>query len=74
MASANPPQQHSTAVRFGSKLGEAFERVEERIRERAYQLFQEREENQGDPEKDWFDAQWQLVAPVQLVVKEQNES
>ena len=74
MTSENSPQQHATAVRFGSKLGEAFERVEERIRERAYQLFQDREEDHGDPEKDWFDAQWQLVAPVELVVKEQKKN
>ena len=74
MAAANSPQQDSTAVRIGSKLSEVFERVEERIRERAYQLFQNREEDHGDPEKDWFDAQWQLLAPVELVVKEQKKS
>ena len=74
MAAANSPQHDSTAVRIGSKLSETFERVEERIRERAYQLFQDREEDQGDPEKDWFDAQWQLVAPVELVVKEQKKN
>ena len=74
MTAANSPNQDSTAVRIGSKLSEAFERVEERIRERAYQLFQDREEGHGDPDKDWFDAQWQLVAPVELVVKEQKKS
>jgi HSP20 family molecular chaperone IbpA len=74
MTAANSPQQDSTAVRIGSKLGEAFERVEERIRERAYQLFQDREEHHGDPEKDWFEAQWQLVAPVELEVKEQKKN
>ena len=74
MTAANSPQHDSTPVRIGSKLSEAFERVEERIRERAYQLFQNREEDHGDPEKDWFDAQWQLVAPVELVVKEQKKS
>lgn len=75
MTAANSPQHHpSTAVRIGSKLSEAFERVQERIRERAYQLFQSREEDHGDPDKDWFDAQWQLVAPVELVVKEQKKN
>lgn len=74
MTAANPPQHNSASVRIRSKLSEAFERVEERIRERAYQLFQSREQGHGDPETDWFDAQWQLVAPVELVVKEQKKS
>ena len=74
MTAANAPQHNPASVRIGSKLSEAFERVEERIRERAYQLFQGRERGQDDPEKDWFDAQWQLVAPVELVVKERKKS
>lgn len=74
MTAVNSPRQDSTAVRIGSKLGEAFERMEERIRERAYQLFQDRAEDHGDPEKDWFEAQWELVAPVELTVKEHKKN
>tara|TARA_R110001599_G_scaffold353459_1_gene592360 strand:- start:51111 stop:51593 length:483 start_codon:yes stop_codon:yes gene_type:complete len=74
MTAANSPQHDFGAVRIGSKHSEAFERVEERIRERAYQLFQGREEGHGNPEKDWFDAQWELVDPVKLLVKQRKKS
>jgi len=74
MTAANSPKQDSTPVRIGSKLSAVFERVEERIRERAYQIFKSREAHEGDHEQDWFDAQWQLVAPVELVVKDQKKN
>lgn len=74
MGSANSPQENSTPIRIGRKLSTAFERVEEKIRERAYQIFKRRAPNEGDSLTDWLDAQLQVLAPVDLVVKEQKKN
>lgn len=74
MMAAKSLPQDPTAVRVGSRLSKAFERVEDRIRERAYEIFQGRSELGGDPVGDWLDAQWQFLSPVELVVKEQKKN
>ena len=74
MASVDSPQENSASVRIGSKLSAAFERMEERIRERAYQIFQERAPGEGDSMTDWLDAQMQVLAPIDLVVNEQKNN
>ena len=74
MASVDSPQENSTSIRIGSKLSAAFERMEERIRERAYQIFQERAPGEGDSITDWLDAQMQILAPIDLVVTEQKKN
>lgn len=74
MAPVNSPQAKPTPVRIGSKLSAAFERMEERIRERAYQIFQGRAPGEGDSITDWLDAQMQVLAPIDLVVKEQKKN
>jgi HSP20 family molecular chaperone IbpA len=74
MVSVNSPQANSTPVRIGSKLSVAFERMEERIQERAYQIFQGRAPGEGDAMTDWLDAQMQVLAPIDLVVNEQKKN
>jgi HSP20 family molecular chaperone IbpA len=74
MNSMNSPQSDSPAVRVGQSLGEAFERIQERIRERAYQIFQGRDPDQGDSLTDWLNAQQQELTPVELVVKNQKKN
>lgn len=74
MASVDSPQENPTSVRIGSKLSAAFERMEERIRERAYQIFQARAPGEGDSMTDWLDAQMQVLAPIDLVVTEQKKN
>ena len=65
---------NSTPVRIGNKLSTAFGRVEDRIRERAYQIFLGREPDQGDPVTDWLDARMQVLAPIELILKEQKKN
>jgi HSP20 family molecular chaperone IbpA len=48
--------------------------MEERIRERAYQIFLARAPGEGDSMTDWLEAQVQLLTPIELVVKEQKKN
>jgi HSP20 family molecular chaperone IbpA len=74
MAPRNSPQADSAVVRIGSKLGKAFEKVESRIRELAYQAFLGREPDKGDAMTDWLDAQRQVLTPIDMVLKDQKKN
>ena len=73
MGSDHTPRGHLAPVPVGSKLGAAFERMEERIRERAYELFTRRSPDDGDAVADWVTAQTELLTPVEFVVKEHKQ-
>lgn len=66
-------EQHPP-VRLVDQLSEAFNELEQRIRERAYHIFLDRDGEKGDPVGDWLDAQMEMVAPVTLEVKEQKKN
>lgn len=74
MASAHSPQSDSTPLRIVSKLSHAFDRLEERIRERAYQIFKTRGDKDSDSVADWLEAQLEVLTPVELVLKEQKKN
>ena len=74
MASNDSTRPDSSVVRLGNKLGKAFEQLQDRIRERAYHIFQSRGSDGGDPMADWLEAQRELLAPVDLVLKEQKKN
>lgn len=61
-------------VRIGTKLGIAFDQLQDRIRERAYHLSSIRDPHQGDAISDWLNAQVEFVSPIELVVKEQRKN
>ncbi len=62
------------AIRIDRSLSEAFDRLEEQIRERAYHIFLGRDDFPGDPVADWLDAQRELVSPLEFTVKEQKKN
>jgi HSP20 family molecular chaperone IbpA len=62
------------AIRIDRTLGEAFDRLEEQIRERAYHIFLGRGGFPDDPVADWLDAQQELVSPIEFTVKEQKKN
>jgi len=72
MGSVHTPPEHLVPVRIGTRLGAAFEHLEERIRERAYELFTRRAPDEGDAVTDWLTAQTELLAPLELVVKDRK--
>ncbi len=74
MASDDSTQSGSTAVRLGTRLGKAFERVQEQIRDRAYHIFLSRDAGKGDSLTDWLDAQRELLVPVELILKDQKKN
>jgi HSP20 family molecular chaperone IbpA len=74
MASPSSSQPDSTVVHIGSKLSAAFERLETRIRELAYEISLGREPDAGDSMADWLDAQMQVLTPIELVVKDQKKN
>lgn len=74
MANKNPQQKDSDLVSIGRSLSDAFSEVQEQIRERAYQLFLDRDSGQGNPVSDWLEAQAEFVTPVELVLKEQKKN
>ena len=74
MATSKKLQQEPVSVQVVQKLSNAFERAQDRIRERAYHIFQQREPEQGDSTSDWLEAQMQVLTPVELVLKDQKKS
>lgn len=72
MAKKDAPQL--PAISIGSSLSALFEELENRIRERAYHIFLDRDTETGDPVGDWLAAQRELVSPVELEVKEQKKN
>jgi HSP20 family molecular chaperone IbpA len=63
-----------TPIRISSKLSKSFQALEDSIRERAYQLFLNREVESDDSMGDWLRAQEELLTPVALDIKEQKTS
>ncbi len=61
-------------IQLGSGLSEAFDELQQRIRERAYHIFLDRDDSAADSVDDWLEAQAELLNPVELVVKEQKKS
>lgn len=39
------------------------ENIEEKIRLRAYELYEQRQGEPGDPENDWYRAEAEIIAP-----------
>jgi len=72
MGSDHTPRDHLVPVHIGTRLGAAFERMEESIRERAYELFTGRTPEEGDAETDWLNAEMELLTPVDLAVKDRK--
>lgn len=71
---ATKVSKEETPIRIGSKLGEAFDKLQEKIRERAYHRFLQRGQEAGDSVADWLDAQLEILKPVELEVKEQKKN
>ena len=63
-----------TPIRLGDRLGEAFGQLQEQIRERAYSIFLDREPGAHDAMADWLQAQSELLAPIELEIKEQKKN
>ncbi len=74
MAANKPSESPSTAISIVNRLSEAFARVQEKIRERAYLNFLDRDPDQATSVDDWLKAQWEVLTPVNLIVKEQKKN
>ena len=74
MASARSPQGDSASLRIVRKFSDAFDRLEGRIRDRAYEIFKGRGTDDGDPIADWLEAQLEVLTPVELVLKDQKKN
>lgn len=72
MADKSPTEK--PIIRLGVKLGEAFEQLQDQIRERAYHLSSQRDPDRGDSMADWLNAQSELSTPIELEVKEQKKN
>lgn len=74
MATSKKPQQEPVSLQIVHKLSEAYERAQERVRERAYHIFKQRDPEQGDSTSDWLEAQMQVFRPLELELKEQKRN
>ena len=74
MATSKKPQQEPVSLQIVHKLSEAFERAQERVRERAFHIFEQRDPGQGDATSDWLEAQVQVLSPLELELKEQKKN
>ena len=63
-----------TPVRLGKALSKSFEQLENAIRNRAYELFLDRDTDDEHSIGDWMRAQSEVLAPIELEVKEQKQS
>ena len=63
-----------TPILFGSKLGEAFDQIQQEIRERAYHISLDKPGGGGDSMSDWLQAQSELLQPIELQIKEQKKN
>lgn len=61
-------------VSLGVRPGRAYQKLQERIRERAYQRFLDRDGLEGDPEADWLAAEAELLSPVAVTIREQKKN
>jgi HSP20 family protein len=61
-------------ISVGTSLGHSFERMQEKIRERAYHLFAKRSPEAGDAQGDWLSAQAEILAPVNLELSENKSN
>ena len=62
------------SIALRTPLGDIFDRLQNEIRERAYQIFLDREPEPGDPAADWLSAESELLSPIELVIKEQKKN
>ena len=67
-------QDDQPPILLGSRLSKAFEHLEEMIRERAYQIFLDRDSVPGDSMADWLQAQSEVLKPIELAIKEQKQN
>jgi HSP20 family molecular chaperone IbpA len=72
MADKSPTEK--PIIRLGVKLGEAFEQLQDKIRERAFHLSSKRDPDRGDSMADWLNAQSEVLTPIELEVKEQKKN
>lgn len=71
---ADKTTNENPVIRIGSRLDEAFGRLQDRIRERAYHLSLQRSSGHGDSVSDWLKAQSEILAPIEFKVKEQKRN
>lgn len=74
MATSKEPPQEPVSLQIVHKLSKAFEQAQERVRERAYHIFQQRDPEGGDSTSDWLEAQMQVLSPLELELKEQKKN
>ena len=74
MATSKEPQQEPVSLQIVHKLSKAFEQAQERVRERAYHIFQQRDPQGGDSTSDWLEAQMQVLSPLEMELKEQKKN
>jgi Protein of unknown function (DUF2934) len=70
----NSHSRKTPDIRISNRLSEAYSEFQEQVRERAYQLSLLRDPAQGNPMKDWLEAQAELSELVHLEVKEQKKN
>ncbi len=71
---SDKPSSGEFPVLFSNRLSEAFDRLDQQIRERAYQIFLDRGDEPGDSMADWLQAQSEMLKPVELELKDQKGS
>jgi HSP20 family molecular chaperone IbpA len=71
---AQDKSQDDLPVLFSNRVSEAFDRLQEQIRERAYHIFLDRAGAPGDSMADWLEAQSEVLKPVELSIKDQKNS
>ena len=61
-------------IRVGERLSSVFDEWQDRIRERAYHIFRNRDQGSGDSMADWLLAQSEVFTPIELEIKEQKKN
>ena len=65
---------NQSEVSVSDRFGDAFNRFQDRVRHRAYELSQFRAPDRVDSLADWLEAESQLLEPVDLEIKDQKKN
>ena len=73
MAKSTKKKDASPMIAKSEGMLESFRTMRNRIKERAYEIFQGRDEEQGDSTSDWLQAESEVLTEIALEMSEEDD-
>lgn len=68
-----PKSDDKSLIKPSSSFFKTMDQLQEKIRNRAYEIFQERDDSDGDHMSDWFAAESDVLSDMALRVEEDDD-